>query len=314
VETVDPTSRISLDFTGWVARRQHQEARHMVNGTPDYAFSMDALLHRKLARIAPLRAVAQAILTAAVPIQRALHTTKGVAVGPRQLPEIHRMGVACAERLGIAVPQIFVVQDPQPNAFTLAAGQVDQIIVLHSSLVEMLGPRELQFVIGHECGHIHNEHSVFNTAWELMTNTIGRTILAQLGWVGRLLATVAAAPLWWMMGRWRRCAELTCDRAGLICAGDLDACQRALASLSMGRIAASDTFDVAEYEKQARANAQNPLRFAELALGHPPVPKRVAALAEFARTDVWSSWRPELAPTPTVPISVVDDIVAKMLV
>ena len=43
-----------------------------------------------------------------------------IAVGPRQFPEIHSLGEACARRLGIGIPQIFVFPSPDLNAYTYA--------------------------------------------------------------------------------------------------------------------------------------------------------------------------------------------------
>lgn len=317
----DPTQRVSLDFPAWMAARQRRQASHLVDGVPDYAFALDLRVRRQLEALGPLRAVAQALNAGTVPIQRALHEVQGVAVGPRQLPKIHALGVACAERLGIGVPQIFIVQDPTLNAFTFATNDVDQLIVLTSGLVHALDDAELMFVIGHECGHIHNRHVVYNTLWELLTNELARrifrTAIALLGpaaWVAQLLATAFTVSTLYIFGRWHRCAEITCDRAGLICCGDIAASQRVNGKLHMGGLGNLEGFDPEEYQRQTRTYSKSWLRILELIQSHPPGPKRADALARYARADVLARWRPDLRlETPLIPQAEIDGEIEKLI-
>lgn len=297
----DPTQRVSLDFDAWVKSRQTRIDAHMDGGVPDYAFALDWELRRRLDAIAPLRMLAEALTAGTVPVQRALHEIQGVAVGPRQFPRLHRMGVACAERLGIGVPQLFVVHDPSPNAFTFATGHVDQLIVLTSGLIDALDEDELLYVVGHESGHIHNRHIVYNTAWELLTNKVARRILVMAmrmlgpaGWLLSLFDFALTASSWYVFGRWHRCAEITCDRAGLICSGDLDAAMRVNGKLHLGAIGDLEGFDSDEYKRQARTWGKSWLRVLELTMSHPPGPKRTDAIERFARCDVYGAWRPEI--------------------
>lgn len=317
----DPTARIPLDFERWVAGRERKQASHLVDGVPDYAFSLDLTIRRQLEAMGPLRAVASALNAGTVPIQRALHEVRGVAVSPRQLPQVHAMGVSCAERLGIGVPQIFIVQDPTLNGFTFATNDVDQLIVLTSGLVGALDPVELEFVIGHECGHIHNRHVVYNTLWELLTNVLARRILlgalATLGpaaWVAQLIAVAFTVSTTYVFGRWHRCAEITCDRAGLICCGDVDAAQRVNGRLHMGGLGHLDGFSNEEYRKQTQTYSKSWLRLMELLQSHPPGPKRAEALARYASSDVLAAWRPELRGAgPLVPQSEIDAEIEKLI-
>lgn len=315
-EEIDPTRRIEVDFTRWMARRQRRQAAHLVDGIPDYAFSWDLKIRRQLEAITPLRMLAQSISAGVVPIQRALHESSAVAVGPKQLPKIHAMGVACAERLGIGVPQIFIYQDPVLNAFTFATNDVDQLVVLTSGLVQALEDDELQFVIGHECGHIHNRHVVYNTLWEILTNQIvirllGRG-LAFLGPFGTLLHVGLAVSSQLVFGRWHRCAEFTCDRAGLICAPDPGAAERVNAKLHLGGIGKLDGFDADEYQKQTRTYDKSWLRLKELLESHPPGPRRAEAVKLYRDTDVFASWRPELRVANAVPQAQVDAQIEKL--
>jgi Zn-dependent protease with chaperone function len=297
---MNPTDRIDLDFHTWLNRRERRLASHHQGGVPDYAFSLDWSLRQRLDSITPLRLLAEALNSGTVPVQRAMNQMSGVVVGPEQFPQVHAMGVACAERLGIGVPQLFVTQDPSPNAFTFATGHVDQIIVLTSGLLQTLNKAELFTVIGHECGHIHNRHVVYNTLWELLTNVVARKLLiaalsmmGPAGWLMSLVDALFQLGTTYVFGRWHRCAEITCDRAGLICAGDYAASLSLMGRIHMGAVGQIEGFNPDAYKRQTSNWEASLLRFQELFMSHPPGPKRTAAIESFASCEVLKAWRPE---------------------
>ncbi|MDM7923281.1 MAG: M48 family metallopeptidase, partial [Pyrinomonadaceae bacterium] len=89
-----------------------------------------------------------------------------VKVTPKQCPDLHaKLQIACTT-LGVAMPDLFIQQNPVVNAFT--GGVENPIIVLHSSLIERLNEEETLAVIAHEVGHIHSEHVLYLTAARLM--------------------------------------------------------------------------------------------------------------------------------------------------
>jgi len=297
----NPTRSVSLDFREYLRQRQSELDRHMTGGIPDYAFSLDASIRSKLASVRLLRTIGQAVNAATVPIQRQMLLMNGVAVGPQQFPQIHALGEACARTLGIGIPQIFIVAESTPNAYTYCTNDIDQIIVLTSGLVESLKAEdELKFVIGHECGHIHNQHVVYNTIWELTVNPLAHGTLQAaikltpgLGAIAPLLQQLTNIALWYVFRRWHRCAEITSDRAGLICCGDRQAAMNALGKLTYGGIQALQGFNPEAYADQARRAEQSPLLFKALFQDHPSGPERVESLRLFAECEVFKFWRPE---------------------
>lgn len=297
----DPTANISMDFAAYVRQRESQLSTHLVGGIPDYAFALDASLRSKLASISLLRTIGQALSAATVPFQRQLLLMEGIAVGPRQFPEIHAIGEECARLLGIGVPQIFIIHGDKPNAYTYGTNDIDQIIVLTSELVQACELPHLKFIIGHECGHIHNQHIVYNTIWELLANPVAKGILATAGlavpalsMLSPLLQLAANASLNYLFGRWHRCAEITCDRAGLICCGDAATAMNAYARLHTGDASLLKGFNPDEYIKQLSRVSATPVRFMEAQSTHPIGPKRVEALRYFSDCETLFSWRPEL--------------------
>lgn len=54
-----------------------------------------------------------------------------------------------ADILQMEPPELYVRQNPTPNAYTLAISGRKPFIVVHTSLLELLSPRELQAVLAH---------------------------------------------------------------------------------------------------------------------------------------------------------------------
>jgi Zn-dependent protease with chaperone function len=296
----NPTDSIDLDFPGYVDRRQRQLSIHAPGDVPDYSFALDGTLRRQLAAIGPIRSIAQIMVSTNSPLARQRFLMYGVAVGPKVFPNIYAMGEDCARRLGIGIPQIFILNDSNPGAFTIATDDTAPVIVLTSSLVNLLEPDELQFVIGHECGHVHNLHGVYNSAVVMLVNPVARVLFQQLSSFGatldtiKLLAGILQGSLKLFMLRWSRCAEVTCDRAGLICCGNLQAAEQSLIKLVAGGSAKLTDIDVNEYLKQLKQIRSAPASMLEFQSTHPLIAKRIEALRVFAACEVLHAWRPEM--------------------
>ncbi|MGB8700146.1 MAG: M48 family metallopeptidase [Thermosynechococcaceae cyanobacterium] len=295
----NPTQAVSLDFGAYLKQRQQELSIHLASGVPDYSFSLDRSLQKQISSIGPIRALTQTIVSFAVPIQKQIQQMQSIAVSPRQYPEIYAIGEECAHRLGIGIPQIFICSALEGYACTIATNDVTPMIILSSGIAESLELEELKFVIGHECGHIHNLHGVYNTAVELMTNALVRTFLAQFVATGlpNLLDAaekVIHGGIMLFLLRWSRCAEITCDRAGLICCGDLNVANVALAKLIIGGGERLKNINIQEFINQVHTVQSTPVRLLELASTHPLLPRRMEALTLFAECDTFYAWRPEL--------------------
>ncbi|MBW4646534.1 MAG: M48 family metallopeptidase [Goleter apudmare HA4340-LM2] len=292
----NPTATVDLNFGHYLEVRDRQLTAHMVGGVPDYSFSLDQKLRQQLTAMGPARTISKALVSWAVPIMQQLHMLESIAVGPQQYPTIYALGEDCAHRLGIGVPQIFIQHDSNAGAYTFAMDDVAPIIVLSSEIVESFTLEELKFVIGHECGHIHNLHGVYNTVIEIMTNQLAERILRAVPTHG-LLEMFIQGGLTIFFKRWSRYAEITCDRAGLICCGDVNAAESAFIKLATGGGASLQNINIEAYRKQISRNQSTPIRLIELLNTHPLIPKRIDALHLFANCNIFHSWRPE-AKTP----------------
>lgn len=87
-----------------------------------------------------------------------------VLVGPDQLPHIHTLMVEAAHMLQMEPPDLYIRQNPVPNAYTLAISGRKPFVVVHTALLELLTPAELQTVLAHELGHLKCDHGLWLTA------------------------------------------------------------------------------------------------------------------------------------------------------
>ena len=192
-------------------------------------------------------------------------------VSSRQFPHLHGQVVECAELLDIPTPTVYVTESPHINAGTYGTN-TESFIVVNSALIDKLDEEEVKFVIGHECGHIQNNHVVYHTAAKFMAQGVG------------IYLKYASLPASMALDAWSRRGEVTCDRAGLVCARDLDASLRAMMKIALGSHKLFEEMDVDEFLHQLDGVKEGWGRFAELFRSHPYVPKRVQALKLFAES------------------------------
>jgi Zn-dependent protease with chaperone function len=123
------------------------------------------------------------------------------------------------------VPEVYVRQDPTPNA--MALGSDHPFIVVNTGLLDLLDDEELRFVIGHEVGHILSGHAVYQTMMQILLQLGSRLAWLPLGNIG--IAAIIIG-----LREWFRKAELSSDRAGLLAGQDVDAAKRVNMKLAGG--------------------------------------------------------------------------------
>ena len=70
---------------------------------------------------------------------------------------LQQMTLDLADKMKVRVDSILVGDDPIPNAFATMGMESENIVVIHSNLVEILDIPSLQTVIAHELGHLKNQ-------------------------------------------------------------------------------------------------------------------------------------------------------------
>lgn len=261
-----------FDFAAFVSRAQ-RDAFGLAPRTR-YAYAADAAMMRTFSRVRPVELAVAALVRASKEVLGAPLLGQAVKVGPRQLPRLHAIATRCAETLAVPVPELYVVNRPVVNAYTFGT-DTESFLVLHSALVDAFDDRELAFVIGHETGHIQNKHVVYGTALQVLT----RGASAALG--------VLVEPARLALTAWYRRAEITCDRAGLLCARDLSAGVSAFVKLALGSPRLAAEVDVDAYLEQLDASRGKVGRYVEALATHPYLPKRIRALRVFAESRLY---------------------------
>ena len=166
-----------------------------------------------------------------------------ILVSDQQLPDLHNLLLEACKILDLEPPQLYVRQNPAPNAYTFAMRGKQPFIVIHTSLIELLTPEEIQAVIAHELGHLKCEHSVYLTLANLVV------LAGQLVPGGSLLTQSLQAQLM----EWVRCAEFTCDRAALLVAQNPRVVASVLMKLSGGSPTLAPQLNLDAFLAQARS-------------------------------------------------------------
>lgn len=83
----------------------------------------------------------------------------------------------------IPLPKIYVIDDPDPNAFATGRNPAHSSIVATRGLLEILNRDELQAVASHEMSHIRN----FDIRVMLVVAVLVGSVALLAGWAGRML-------------------------------------------------------------------------------------------------------------------------------
>ncbi|MDX6394588.1 MAG: hypothetical protein QOJ73_5651 [Streptosporangiaceae bacterium] len=209
---------------------------------------------------------------------RLLFLASAVRASTDQFPELHALLLDGAAILDLpVVPELYITQDPQPNAMTL--GSDKPFIVITTGLVDLLDAEEARFVIGHELGHVLSGHSVYRTMLFHLTRLAARLAWFAVGYIG--LRVIIAG-----LEEWYRKSELSCDRAGVLAGQDPAAARRALMKIAGGSRLSELSADA--FHQQAREyDAVPDVREGLLKLLQMQGTTHPFAVVRFAELDRW---------------------------
>jgi Zn-dependent protease with chaperone function len=267
---------IDLSFQRYVAARKGEASARSREGAA-YAYAGDIKVRAALDRVRPVTLAVEATVRLWQSVEKARMLGTAVKVTGKQFPRIAKLAESCADTLRIPVPTLYVSPNiGSLNAHTFGTAE-DPYIVINAALIDHLSEPELLDVIGHECGHIQNSHVVYMTTLHFLKHAANMF----LRW--------SVKPAVLALNGWARRAEITCDRAGLICTRDLDVSIGCLVKLAIGSQKLYSEVNLSEYLTQLEEAQAGLGRFDELTRTHPYLPKRVAALRLFAETAYFRS-------------------------
>lgn len=218
-------------------------------------------------------------------------------VDARSAPDLHAIVRELAGRAGLPMPRIYLMDNPQPNAFATGRNPEHSAVAVTTGLLAVLDRDEVAAVIAHELAHIKNRDTLIMTITATIAGAI--SMLAQFGLffggnrnnngygaIGTL-AMVILAPLAAMLVQLAisRTREYAADDLGGRIMGRPLALASALAKIS--RAAERIPNDTAEQNPAtAHLFIVNPLAGAHgwdnLFATHPSPDNRIAALRQLA--------------------------------
>jgi Zn-dependent protease with chaperone function len=147
-----------------------------------------------------------------------------VRVSPNQFGEVYKVYKQALKTLDAPEEYpLYITQTPMVNAG--AYGMDQPFIILNSGTVALVDKDELEYIIGHEIGHILSGHVLYKTMMVFLIN------LANMGFP--IVGLAARAVLVGLL-EWYRKSELSCDRAGLLTVQDPEVVMRTMLKMAGG--------------------------------------------------------------------------------
>lgn len=100
-------------------------------------------------------------------------------VDARSAPDLVRMVADLAARAELPMPRVFIMDNPQPNAFATGRNPQNAAVAVTTGLMGSLTREELAGVIAHELAHIKNHDTLLMTITATIAGAI--SMLAQFG-------------------------------------------------------------------------------------------------------------------------------------
>ncbi len=210
-------------------------------------------------------------------------------------PELHAMVRELATRAGLPMPRVYIIDDPQPNAFATGRNPENAAVAATTGIMELLSWEELSGVMAHELAHIKNHDTLTMTITATLAGAI--STIANFGMfmggsrerpnvlVSILLSVLAPMAAMVVQMAVSRSREYEADKLGGDICGNPVWLADALAKMS-GAVAQIPSESAERHPQTAHMFILNPLSgqgFDNLFSTHPDTGNRIAALMEQAR-------------------------------
>jgi len=208
-------------------------------------------------------------------------------------PQFVRMVRELADRAGLPMPKVYLIDEDAPNAFATGRNPEHAAVAATTGIIRMLSERELRGVMAHELTHVKHRDILISTISATMAGAIsmlgnfamlfggrdgeGRRANPIVGLAMMILAPLAASLIQMAISRAR---EFEADRGGAEISGDPQALASALQKID--RVAQGIPLEAAErHPETAQMMIVNPLSAGGLRglfSTHPATEERVERL------------------------------------
>jgi len=211
-------------------------------------------------------------------------------------PQFYTMVRDLAQRAGLPMPRVYLIDEAQPNAFATGRNPDHAAVAATTGILQLLSAREIRGVMAHELAHVRHRDILISTISATMAGAISALANFAMIFGGRdsegrsnpvasiavaLLAPLAASLIQMAISRAR---EFEADRGGAEICGDPLALADALARIDT--YARGIPMPTAEaHPATAQMMIMNPLSgggIASLFSTHPATEERVARLRAMA--------------------------------
>ncbi len=220
-------------------------------------------------------------------------------VDARTAPDLYAMVHELASRANLPMPKVYLMDNPQPNAFATGRNPENAAVAVTTGLLERLSREEVAGVVAHELAHIKNHDTLIMTITATIAGAI--SMLAQFGMffgggnrdsnsggmgIIGTLAMVILAPIAAMLVQMAisRTREYSADKLGAQIVGHPDWLASALAKIAnAAHVIPNETAE--RNPATAHMFIINPLsgeRMDNLFSTHPATENRIAALNALA--------------------------------
>jgi heat shock protein HtpX len=119
----------------------------------------------------------------------ALKVSRAVPADPTTYQRLHNLVEGLCIAGGLPKPQVYVINDPAPNAFATGRNPQHAAIAVTTGLLEKMNRVELEGVIAHELSHIRN--------YDILVSTIAVTLVGSIA----IMTDLGIRMMWWNGGR-----------------------------------------------------------------------------------------------------------------
>jgi len=239
----------------------------------------------------------------------ALAASGAKVVSPEQAPDLHAMVERLCAMADLPKPRVAVIPSNVPNAFATGRSPKHAVVAVTTGLMRRLNQQEIEGVLAHELTHIKNRDVRTMTLASFFAMLAG--FLTRVGLYGGMFGGFGGGdrrdsngnngvPIWLIIflvsivtyaisyvlirtiSRYR---EYAADRGSALMTGAPENLMSALQKISSGitQIPQQDLREVSAMNAYFIISTNWRAHVGELFMDHPPLEKRLAALAEISR-------------------------------